>query len=99
MRTTPNGRANVTALFQQWQEPVTITFMRDQGQWSVVQYGQLPSLAALESKLAQFPRGTQFRLSHWGFSSPAAEAQAFGRLKPFLEARGMRLEEEPFPAH
>ncbi len=96
---TPNGRANVAAFFQQWQEPVTVTFMRDQGQWSVVQYGQLPSLAALERKLAQFPRGSRFRLAHWNFPGRAEQAQAFGRLKPFLEARGMRLEEEPFPAH
>ena len=95
---TPNGRVNVAALFQQWQEPVTITLLHEQGQWSVVQYGQLLSLAALESKLAQFPRGTQFRLAHWNFPSRAEQAQAFGRLKPFLEARGMRLEEEPFPA-
>jgi hypothetical protein len=65
--------------------------------WSVAQYGDLSSLAALENKLAQFPRGTRFRLSSWTFLSQREQAKAFGQLKPFLDERGMQIDAEPMP--
>jgi len=96
---TPGARSNMAGLVKEWAAPISITYMGERDDWSVVQYRQISSLAALESKLAQFPRGTRFRLAHWNFPSRAEQTRAFGRLKPFLAARGMRLEEEPLPLH
>ena len=96
---TPGARGNVAEFLRQWAGPVRISFEETRGEWSVAQYGDLSSLTALESKLAQFPRGTQFRLSSWAFSNRAQQMKAFRQLKPFLEKRGKRLGEEPFPAH
>lgn len=94
---TRSAHGNVAEFLRGWAAPISITFGGERDQWSVVQYGQLPSLAALENKLTQFPHGTRFRLSSVNFPGRMQQAQSFGRLKPFLEKRGMRLEEEPLP--
>jgi len=94
---TPGARSNMAGFVKEWAAPISISYMGERDDWSVVQYGQLSSLAALKSKLAQFPRGTRFRLSSANLSDRAQRARAFGRLKPFLEKRGMGLEEEPLP--
>ena len=94
---TPNARSNMAGFVKEWAAPISIIYMGERDDWSVVQYGQLSSLAALENKL-EFPRGTRFRLSSVNLSDKAQRARAFGRLKPFLEKRGMRLEMEPLPA-
>ena len=89
---TEGARGNVAGFLQWWTEPIRISFEETRGEWSVAQYGDLSSLAVLESKLAQFPRGTRFRLSSWTFPNRAQQAQAFTRLKPFLITRGMHME-------
>lgn len=94
---TPGARSNMAGFVKEWAVPISIIYRGERDDWSVVQYGQISSLAALRSKLAQFPRGTRFRLSSANLSDKAQQAQAFGRLKSFLEKRGMRLEEEPLP--
>jgi hypothetical protein len=82
-------------LLRNWAGPIRISFEEGRVKWSVAQYGDLSSLTALESKLAQFPRGTQFRLSSWTFSSRTHRMQAFGQLKLFLDKRGMQIDAEP----
>lgn len=87
--------------------PIRIYSEEDRGEWSVVQYEHLASLAALESKLAQFPRGTRFRLSAWtlpsrgqqrqAFKSRGQQRQALRQLKSFLEKRRMQTDTEPLP--
>lgn len=94
---TEGARANVASFLHGWTEPIRISFEEWRGMWSVAQYGDLPLLPVLENKLVQFPRGTKFRLSSWTFSSPAQQTQALGRLKPFLEKRGMQIDAEPLP--
>ena len=42
-------------------------------------------------------RGTWFQLVHWNLPSRAEQTWAFERLKPFLAAQGMHLEEESLP--
>lgn len=94
---TEGARGNMAGFLREWATPVSITYGGERDQWSVVQYGQLPSLAALENKLAQFPRGTRFRLSSSNLSDRIQRARAFGRLKPFLAKRGMQIDTEPLP--
>ena len=77
--------------------PIRIYSEEDRGEWSVVQYEHLASLAALESKLAQFPRGTRFRLSAWTLPSWGQQRQALKQLKSFLEKRRMQTDTEPLP--
>lgn len=96
---TQGARGNVAAFLREWATPVSVIFGGERDQWLVVQYRQLPSLAALESKLAQFPRGTRFRLSSVNFPDRAQQTQAFGQLKPFLEKRGMQIDMEPWLPH
>ena len=96
---TEEVRRNIASFLPEWAGPVRISFEETRGEWSVAQYGDLSSRTALESKLAQFPRGTQFRLSSWAFSSRAQQMKAFRQLKPFLEKRGMRLEAEAVLRH
>lgn len=94
---TREAQGNVTSFLQDWAETVRISCSEDAGPWQVVQYHSLPTLSALETKLAQFPRGTRFQLSPFGFSDQAAQAQAFARLGAFLKQQGMFLKMEPFP--
>lgn len=95
---TPGGRGYVAGYLRQWQGPIRISFEEERIKWSVAQYGDLPSLAVLESKLAQFPRGTRFRLSSWTFSSRTHQMQALGQLGLFLGKRGMQIDAEPMPS-
>lgn len=92
---TRNAQANVADFLRQWQTPVRITYGGEHDEWSVVQYGQLSSRVALQSKLAQFPRGTRFLLSTTNFRSRTQQTQAFEQFQPFLTARGMHLNIEP----
>lgn len=94
---TPDARSNMAGFVKEWAAPISITYTGYRDDWAVVQYNQISSFAALESKLAQFPRGTRFRLSSANLSDATKRAWAFGRLRPFLTARGMRLEGEPQP--
>ena len=55
----------------------------------VAQY-QLKSMDALENKLAQFPAGTNFRLSVSGPDSPARR-EIDTALRAFLTAHGMAI--------
>ena len=91
---TLGGHQNMAALVQDWTMPVGISY--DGDLWRVAQYISLPSLGSLENKLAQFPHGTQFRLFSAGFPPGMQQAQVLGRLKPFLEKRGMHIEADPF---
>ena len=92
---TQNAQSNVAEFLRQWQTPVRITYGGEHDEWIVAQYGQLPSLAALQNKLAQFPRGTHFVLSATNFRSTLQQTQALKQLQPFLTARGMHLDIEP----
>ncbi len=94
---TREAQGNVTSFLQDWAETVRISCSEDAGPWQVVQYHSLPTLLALETKLAQFPHGTRFQISPFGFSDQAAQAQAFARLASFLKQHGMFLKMEPFP--
>ena len=96
---TEEACRNIASLLPGWAGPTRISFEEGRDKWSVAQYGELSSLTALENKLAQFPRGTQFRLSSWTFSSRMQQMQAFRQLKPFLEKRGMQIDMEPVPLH
>lgn len=93
---TSGGHQNIGPLAKDWTIPIGIAY-DDGNLWRVAQYGQMPTLAVLETKLAQFPRGTRFQLSPFGFSGRAEQAQAFARLKPFLEKHKMSLIMEPVP--
>jgi len=95
---TRGAHQNVKSFLQDWAQPVPIIYTNEPDTWQVVQYHSLPSVTALENKLAQFPRGTRFQLSSSGFSDQVQQAQAFERLKPFLEKRGMRITEQPLLA-
>jgi len=92
---TRSARANVAEFRRQWQTPIRITYGGERDSWIVAQYGQLASQAALQSKLAQFPRGTRFLLSSTNFRSQTNRAQILKQLQPFLTARGMKLDIEP----
>lgn len=94
---TSNARSNMAGFVKEWAAPISITYMGERDDWSLVQYDQLPSLAALENKLSQFPRGTRFRLSSSNLSDRIQQMQAFKQLKPFLEKRGMQIDTEPLP--
>ena len=93
---TPQARINVTAMVLDPSAPVFITG-GGADEWGVAQYDSLPSLSALEHKLAQFPAGTRFRLSRANFTSPDAQALTLSCLHSFLEKRRMTLTAEPFP--
>ena len=94
---SPAAKQNMEAFVRNWTNPVVIFYGGERDQWVLVQYDSLSTLAALEAKLAQFPHGTRFRLSPVNFPDAASQAQAFARLKPFLENHGMFLALEPFP--
>jgi HPt (histidine-containing phosphotransfer) domain-containing protein len=94
---TRGAHQNVEGFLQDWAETVRISRTDGPDPWQVVQYHSIPTMTALETKLAQFPRGTRFQLSPFGFTGHAQQTQAFVRLRPFLEKRGMQLKEEPFP--
>ncbi len=97
---TRGAHQNVQSFLQAWTPsagPISISFGGYADTWIVVQYNSLPSFTALEDKLAQFPRGTRFRLSLVNFLDAASQTQAFTRLRPFLKQRGMLLQIEPMP--
>jgi hypothetical protein len=61
-----------------WQKPLRLE-LRGQANATVAQYYQFESLADIEEKLGQFPKGTQFELtSAPGASEAAAEIRKFG---------------------
>ncbi len=96
---TTGAHQNIQTCLQAWTpptDPISIIYGGEADDWIVVQYKSLPSFAALEDKLAQFPRGTQLRLSRTNFPDAASQAQAFARLKPFLKSHGTLLTLEPF---
>ena len=91
---TSGGRQNIESLMQDWSTPVGIAY--DEGNlWRVAQYGQMVSLAALETKLAQFPAGTRFRLSSSTVPDGTSAAQVRKQLQTFLARHQMFLEAEP----
>jgi len=66
-------RVEVQSDLRTWEAPLRIDVI--EGQYRVAQYSGLQSLAELEAKLAQFPRGTKFALS--GSGSEAEEVRRF----------------------
>jgi hypothetical protein len=71
-----------------WQKPLRIELGGPSGGWRgrVAQYYGLTSLAELEAKLAQFPRGTQFVLA-----ADQADGEAVKDLREFAGGRGLVL--------
>lgn len=64
-----------------WDQPLRIELR--EGQSRVVQYFGLEDVAAVEAKLAQFPRGTQFVMS--------AQGKDADEVRRFAAARGMSV--------
>ena len=95
---TPNGRTNVAALL-----PAVAGAGHDHlhARSGSVGSGPVPSASSrLPPWKTSWPNsraGRSSDLPTGASPSRVEQAQAFGQLKPFLEARGMRLEEEPFP--
>ncbi|MBD0325592.1 MAG: hypothetical protein ICV68_04135 [Pyrinomonadaceae bacterium] len=90
---TEQGQQQAASLLHQWNTNIVITFsLEDDGieAASVAQY-QLPSLAALKDKLAQFPRGTSFE---WNpiYGEGKRGARVFSELQAYLNEHGMKLE-------
>lgn len=88
---TSDAKRNMEALKQEWTSPVAISFGGEADEWNVVQYHSLPSLAALEAKLTQFPVGTRFHLAETNFPDPAAQDAALHRLQAVCQKHGMLL--------
>jgi len=79
-----NSREDLAA----WQQPILIQFTGCPDGWrgGVAQYSGLATIGALEAKLAQFPRGTRFRVVA-GQADPATVE----RLLRFGSARGLTI--------
>ena len=61
-----------------WQKPLRLE-LRGQANAAIAQYYQFESLADIEEKLGQFPKGTQFELTAApGASEAAAEIRKYG---------------------
>jgi hypothetical protein len=91
---TTNARQEVERALSQWQEKIRLSFSPDsQERWLVAQY-EVRSMAALEAKLAQFPRGTTF-LWRDNEGSNSKIQPRLTDLQAFLQKRGMRLEMNP----
>ncbi len=65
-----------------WQKPLTIEV--SSGSRRVAQYHSMESIDALEEKLGQFPRGTQFQLTAYGEG-----AEATARIQNYAAAHGL----------
>jgi hypothetical protein len=90
---TEQGQQQAAQMLDQWGTNIVITFsLEDDGveSASIAQY-QLPTLAALKDKLAQFPRGTTFT---WNpiYGEGKAGARVFTELQAYLNEHGMKLE-------
>lgn len=90
---TEQGQQQAAQMLDQWGTNIVITFSReDDGveSASIAQY-QLPTLAALKDKLAQFPRGTSFTW-HPIYGEGKTGARVFTELHAYLNEHGMKLE-------
>lgn len=91
---TGNERNSVHSYLAAWAAPLRISYGGEGDTWDVVQYSQLSTFAALETKLAQFPHGTRFLLSPVNFPDAQQQNRAYRRLRPFLQSRGLAVTEE-----
>jgi hypothetical protein len=69
-----------------WQKPLRLE-LRGQANAAIAQYYQFESLADIEDKLGQFPKGTQFELT----AAPGA-SEAAAEIRKFGAARGLAIE-------
>jgi hypothetical protein len=97
---TEQERGQVSYMIKEAELPQkSIFFMPgpvDTWTFEVAQYNDLPSLEAVEAKLAQFPKGTVFLWS--AFNEGQAEdlkKSTFEELRTFLAGLGMTLETPP----
>src|ERR1017187_1555704 len=71
-----------------WQKPLRIE-LRGQANAAIAQYHQFESLADIEGKLGQFPKGPQFELTTArGEGEAAPEIRKYGAARGFAVARG-----------
>ncbi len=68
-----------------WQKPLRLE-LRGPANASVAQYHEFESLADIEEKLGQFPKGTQFALTAAGSADEAA-----AEIRKFAAARGLEI--------
>jgi hypothetical protein len=66
-----------------WQKPLRLE-LRGQANAAIAQYYQFESLADIEEKLGQFPKGTQFELT----AAPGA-SEAADEIRKYAAARGL----------
>jgi len=92
-------RGNVHDYLQSWITPLRINYEGDGDTWSIVQYSRLTLFAALEAKLAQFPRGTRFLLSSVNFRDASQQEAIYRRLRPLLERHSLIVTQQGFPTH
>ncbi len=69
-----------------WQKPLRLE-LRGQANAAIAQYDQFESLADIEGKLGQFPKGTRFELT----AAPAA-SEAAAEIRKFGAAHGLAIE-------
>jgi len=88
---TSDARREMDAVMREWNDKIRITYKPGvTEQWHVAQY-QSDSLAALQTKLAQFPKGTTFL---WDDASGAPDARVepvYTRVKALVEKQGMKI--------
>jgi hypothetical protein len=72
-----------------WQEPlrIEVSGQSDGLRAQVAQYFGIGSIEALEEKLSQFPKGTQFELTAYGVGAGRAAA----RIRKYAAARGLTV--------
>jgi hypothetical protein len=68
-----------------WQKPLRLE-LRGPANATVAQYYEFESLADIEEKLGQFPKGTQFALTAAGSADEAAS-----EIRKFAAARGLTI--------
>ena len=78
-------RADAAEDLRNWQKPLRIEIMDQPNGSTVAQYNRLEGVEAIEAKLAQFPRGTQFILNARG-----QDAGVQGdRIRAFASTHGL----------
>jgi hypothetical protein len=72
-----------------WQKPLRIE-LRGPGMGTVAQYYAFETLADMEEKLGQFPKGTQFELT-----APGSANEAAAEIRKYGAARGLAIMPRP----
>ncbi|NOT62934.1 MAG: hypothetical protein HOP19_22215 [Acidobacteria bacterium] len=84
----------VDGWLQAWSEKIPLRFAPAENEWgrAEVAHYEIHSLAALQQKLAQFPRGTVFQWQPYNEGQlEAAKEELFRTVQSFVKERGMQI--------